>query len=275
MRSGRSSHSCCVSPRVTTICECRGFTLVELLVVIAIIAMLLSILVPALSRAREKAQQILCSNNLKQVSLGTAMYVQNNEGRLPAAAIPKSTKNPAPPGGEWFPDIWFWQQLMAKELNNAAPGKGQNVDSGGWNTAYCPKMKRQWKPIWGNYAVNETFFPDFTSNGSTKSPVLLTRVRQPANRIFIIESGAYSMRQDYVKWPVGYFWYIPSAHPGWDPAKLATGGFITEFLRPDFISGRHSKGQVNINWGDSHVSAVRGKEVGDRVRNKDYTWWKF
>src|SRR5690349_15572194 len=65
----------------------KGFTLIELLVVIAIIALLAAILFPVFSRARENARRASCASNMKQAALGTMMYVNDNDNRMPNATF--------------------------------------------------------------------------------------------------------------------------------------------------------------------------------------------
>ena len=76
-----------------------GFTLIELLVVIAIIALLLSIIMPALSKAKELAQKVICRNNLRQQCLGVMLYAEDHDGLVPTQPLRPGT---------WLWDISFW-----------------------------------------------------------------------------------------------------------------------------------------------------------------------
>ncbi len=75
-----------------------AFTLVELLVVIALIAVLAGLLLPLLGRARSRAYNAACLNNLRQLGIATRVYAEDHQGRLPAAEIlPSQPIDPADP----------------------------------------------------------------------------------------------------------------------------------------------------------------------------------
>jgi prepilin-type N-terminal cleavage/methylation domain-containing protein/prepilin-type processing-associated H-X9-DG protein len=76
----------------------KGFTLIELLVVLAVIAILAAILLPALSGAKAKAQHIVCLNNLKQLTLGWLLYIDDHEDFFPP--------NDGAGNGGSFPGSW-------------------------------------------------------------------------------------------------------------------------------------------------------------------------
>lgn len=69
--------------------RCCGFTLIEVLVVVGILALLMAMLFPALSRAREHARSSLCANNLRQISTGWVLYAQQHRDSIVAGRFPR------------------------------------------------------------------------------------------------------------------------------------------------------------------------------------------
>jgi prepilin-type N-terminal cleavage/methylation domain-containing protein len=90
----------------------RAFTLIELLVVIAIIAILASLLLPALSKAKQRAWTVNCTSNLKQIGLGMRMFADDNDERYPQSGgtIVWNFVDPASTSNAWMEQIYPYIQ---------------------------------------------------------------------------------------------------------------------------------------------------------------------
>jgi prepilin-type N-terminal cleavage/methylation domain-containing protein/prepilin-type processing-associated H-X9-DG protein len=97
-----------------------GFTLIELLVVIAIIALLMAMLMPALERAREQGQRIVCLNNLRQLTLAWLLYADDNEDKLVNGATGFSNANM--PWGDHTDELAWVDATSTTNLDVAMQG---------------------------------------------------------------------------------------------------------------------------------------------------------
>lgn len=174
-----TDHRRVAHPRHLLFRKTGGFTLIELLVVIAIIAILAAILFPSFARARENARKATCMSNLRQLTQGVCMYVQDFDETFPAFAPAWGVSpNPSGSGCSWWQGVFPYVK-----------------DTGVY---VCPNRtpQRPWTyqertfPVEPSYGLN-----NYLADGSS-AVARMAEVRAPADTVILADS-CHAMGMDF------------------------------------------------------------------------------
>ncbi|MEO7718386.1 MAG: DUF1559 domain-containing protein [Capsulimonas sp.] len=165
-----------------------GFTLIELLVVIAIIAILAAILFPVFAKAREKARQITCASNEKQIGLATMQYIQDYDEKFPMLHYNDGAGQEV-----------RWYQAVSPYIKNGQVYSFNGYYSGAGGVWRCPTATAD-QP--GTYGAHYDLFHDGAPYG-TPTTVAISVIDAPSDTVMVCEKG---MNTGNASWPQFQTW---------------------------------------------------------------------